>query len=462
MNLGIGISSLVILSIIWGFLNLFSAKNASLITSLKKSFSFVSAVFALLALELGGSMMLGTCEQAYSIGFLGILYVLGISLGFLLLGFGFAARMRAMNVENTIDLFQVKYKSPLLRLSASLLSTLTCGGLLIGQLVAAKSLVHALGIKSEIIFIMLCAFIIMYAIMGGLKTAGITYSAQLIYCIIVFGGIFVYCMLADSPSFFEAPNLNTIPFDYSSLSFSGVFGSLVMPALYYLTDQEFAKPLFGLTNKKEAALSAICAAIFMILFSLIPIYFGIKATQLPLSPNDCQSPLIPALKLLTNDWIVALAVIGIAGALIAMIDYYLWAVTLGITQELGLVYESVRNNSWYDKTMLIMVGIVALCGSYCTTSSAIQVLLYSYELYDSCLIVPLLMSYLQTEVKKGSAIGAFIAGLGSFILFRYCCLPLPQQLVSLLISLIGFYGGGWIEDCNKKIAAHKNSKTCSI
>ena len=445
MNVGLCVSSLLIVSILYGIINVFSVQKQQTLYLLKKSFSFCSVVFALLALELGGSMMLGTCEQAYSMGLFGLLYVVGITVGFLLLGFGFASKMKAMNVESTIDLFAIKYHSPFIRSSAAILSILTTSGLLIGQIVAAKSLVYALGIHNDFIFIALCLAVVAYTIWGGLKGAGITYSAQLIYTIILFGAIFGFCIFKEPPSFFYNFLSHQNLFTSNTISFSAIFASLVMPALYYLTDQEFAKPLFAITTKKEAALCTISASFFMLLFSFIPIYLGIKAKALNLCIGDNVSPLIAVLQILTNNIVVGLAVCGVAAALIAMIDYYLWAVSLSITYEIGLAHPAFADNKTFEKTMVVIIGVIAIGASYCTKSDAIAVLLYSYELYDSCLIVPLVMSYFQADLKKGSAIGAFLFGLTSFILFRFITIPIPQQVASLSLSLLGFYLGGIIE-----------------
>lgn len=445
MNVAYCISSFVIASLMYGIFNAIAVKKQQTATYLKKSISFISIVFALIALELGGSMMLGTCEEAYSSGICGLLYVMGISIGFLLLGFGFAAKMKAMNVENTIDLFESKYKSPLIRMCASILSIITVWGLLIGQFIATKSLIHALGIQNDLIFTVICLLIMLYAVLGGLRTAGIIYQAQLIYTIIIFGGIFGFCLIKEPPSFINNIFLNKTLFTENSLSFSSIFASLVMPALYYITDQEFAKPLFNITNRKTAAASAIGASIFMLSFSLIPIYFGIKARAINLSLSDGISPLIPVLKILTNDFVVILAVLGMAAALIAMIDYYLWSISLSITHEIRVAFKITNENTVFDKIMVILVGIVAICATYCTTSNAIQILLYSYELYDCCLIVPLLMSYFQTDLKKGSAVGAILAGLTSFIIFNIFPLPFSRQIISFVFSFIGFYIGKWVE-----------------
>lgn len=462
MNISFCLSAIVIASILFSFYNIVLYGKNQLIAFIKHSVSFLSVVFGLIALELGGSMMLGTCQEAYSIGIYGLLYVIGISCGFLLLGCGFASKMKAMNVESTLDVFEIKYKSPLIRTSASLLSLVTIWGLLLGQIIATKSLIHALGIQSDYIFVGVIFLIIAYAIVGGLSAAGITWQAQLIYTIIVFSGIFGFCIFMEPPSSVSTLFLNRVCFPDSTMNFTTVFSSVVMPALYYITDQEFAKPLFSVNNKFTAAAAAICASFFMLLFSLVPIYFGIKAKMLHLTIPDNMSPLIPVLSILTNNTVVFLAVCGMAAALIAMIDYYLWSVSLSITYELGLAHSWFKDNARFDKFMVFIVGLVALLGTYCTTSSAIQILLYSYELYDSCLIVPLTMSYFQSDLKKGSAIGAIIFGLSGFILFQIITVSFSGQIVSLALSLIGFYCGGLVESLISKLKTIKRSHTCSV
>jgi solute:Na+ symporter, SSS family len=462
MNVAQCISSVLIASLMYGIFNTMALKKRQTTVYFKKSISFISIVFGLIALELGGSMMLGTCQEAYSSGICGLLYVVGISIGFLLLGLGFAAKMKAMNVESTIDLFEIKYKSPIIRMCASVLSIITVWGLLLGQIIATKSLIHALGVNNDIIFIIISLFIVLYAVIGGLSTAGIIYQVQLIYTIIVFGGIFGFCLVKEPPSFIQNVFLDRSLFTQSSLSFSLIFESLVMPALYFITDQEFAKPLFNITSRTISAASAVGASLFMLIFSLVPIYFGIKAKALSMPICDGVSPLIPVLKILTNDCVVVLAVLGMAAALIAMIDYYLWSIGLSITAEMRLAFKITNANALFDKIMVILVGIVAIFATFCTTSSAIQILLYSYELYDCCLIVPLLMSYFQTDLKKGSAIGAIVTGFVSFIIFNIFPLPFSGQITSFGLSFLGFYIGGWIQIAIQKIQAFRQFGTDNI
>lgn len=424
---------------------------------------FLSIVFALIALALGGSMMLITCQEAYSSGLFGLLYMAGISCGFLLLGFGFARKMKAMGVENTVDLFEIKYRSPLIRTCAAILSSITVWGLLIGQIVAAKSLIHSMGYSSDIIFITLIGGVIIYSILGGLSAAGIPYHAQLAYTIAIFGGIFGFCLVKEPPTLLFDLFLNRTLYTGNTIAFSTIFVSLVMPALYYLTDQEFAQPLVDVAHKKiTTAISAIIACLFMLLFSLVPVYFGIKAKALNLCIPSGDSPLIPVLKSLTHEWVVWLAVLGIVTALIAMIDYYVWSVSSSITNEIYLALNVPRHNKRLDKMMALIVGLTALAASYCVSSNAVQVLLYSYELYDCCLIVPLLMSYFQSDLKKGSAIGSILFGLGGFIMFQLIDVSFSAQMASLALSFCGFYFGAWVEKILNRALTYRSSNTCSV
>jgi SSS family solute:Na+ symporter len=453
MNIAFCVWPVITLSLIYGVINFFTSKN-SIPKISRKTLGIGSIIFTLIATELGGSVMLGTCQEAYTSGLFGLLYIIGISIGLILLSIGFAAKMKAMNVQSTLDLFILKYHSPSIRFCASLLSTMTVCGLLIGQILAAKALFQALGISNEITFIIFWALALLYTILGGFTTAGITYNAQLIYIICIFSGIFTYCVFKEPPSFFQTTFADkTFLFNSCQLNFSTIFASLVMPALYYITDQDFAQPFFNIKSNRMKLFTALGASFFMILFSLVPIYFGIKAKALNLAIPEESSPLIPILGLLTNEWTVILAVCGIIAALIATIDSYLWSISYSISYDFNLA----SNNQKFIKMITFFIGLLVLAASYAINTSVVQMIISSYELYDSCLIVPLLMSYFKTDLKKGSAIGSILFGLFGFIFFRIFIFPFSGQIASLLLSFIGFLIGGYLEKLIYKINLYKSS-----
>lgn len=428
----------------------------------RRSFGLGSIIFTLIATELGGSVMMGTAQEAYTAGLYGLLYIVGISIGLILLSVGFSNKMQEMNVATTLDVFSVKYHSPSIRMCASVLSTMTVGGLLIGQILATKALIQSLGIANEYIFILFLILALAYTLLGGFSTAGITYRTQLVYIIFVFTGIFLYCLYKESPSFFTAQILHKeLIFNSSSLSFSTIFASLVMPALYYITDQDFAQPFFEIRSKRRRIITALSASLFMIVFSLVPIYFGLKAKMMNLSLPDETSPLIPVLTLLTNEVVVILAVCGIAAALIATIDSYLWCISYSITNDFGNLFKNADNPN-VTKVITAILGIIAVASSYAVNTGMVQTIISSYELYDSCLMVPLLMSYFKTDLRKGSAIGAMCFGLFGFIFFRIVPTSYSGEIISLLLSLAGYFIGGYLEGFIQKMKTIRNSRHCSV
>ena len=108
-------------------------------------------------------------------------YTFGISIGFLLLGLGFAAKLQSLNVATTAQLFQTKYGSETLKKIASLLSIASMCGILIGQVIGSKTLFTGIGVSHEFLFLMLWAFIIIYTMVGGLAAVVLTDIAQVIY-----------------------------------------------------------------------------------------------------------------------------------------------------------------------------------------------------------------------------------------------------------------------------------------
>lgn len=145
---------------------------------------------SLIATQLGGGFILGTSEKAYSQGYFGLFYVLGICLGLIMLACGMAAKLRAFGVNTTAQLFEVYYKSITLKRIASLCSIMSLTGIFAAQIIGSRALMVSLGVYNPIIFIGFWALIISYAIIGGLKAIVQNDIFQLAVIILVFVGLF--------------------------------------------------------------------------------------------------------------------------------------------------------------------------------------------------------------------------------------------------------------------------------
>jgi len=135
-----------------------------------RNLSIFQLTFALIASQLGSGMILGTACRAYSCGVLGILYTMGMSLGFVILGCGLASRMRELNITTTAEIFETHYKSISLKLFALLLSIISLWGILVAQIVASRTLFTGLNISNDYVLIGCWILVIFYTMLGGLHS----------------------------------------------------------------------------------------------------------------------------------------------------------------------------------------------------------------------------------------------------------------------------------------------------
>ena len=413
-----------------------------------RSLSLSAVTFTLIATQLGGGMLLGTSQEAYQMGIWGILYTLGMSMGFLILGCGLASRLRALNVETTAQLFETRYKSLTLKKIASFLSVLTLCGIFIGQIVASRTIVAGLGLSNEYVFGLFWLFIISGAALGGLYAVAETDRYQVFYIMAVFAAIFGYALWQNPASLVT---LFTTEASASGLSinFKNMFGILIMPALFSLIEQDLAQRFFAARNGRIAALSALGASIFMLAFALIPIYFGIQARILGIMVPANASPLIPFIKYMTNEAIVALALCGIIAAICSTADSLLCAISSNVAQDFDFSALGFTNKLKISKIITLVIGTSALICSYFVPQNIISILIGSYEISVSCLLIPLLVSYFYENLNKNAAWGAIVGGLLGIVLGKIYPLYIPKELVALCLSAIGYLIGGMISPLQK-------------
>lgn len=444
MDITIFITLFSALSIMYLVIGLYASKKVSTNTEYflaGRALGIPEVTFTLVATQLGGGMLLGTAEKAYTIGIYGIFYTLGISIGFLLLGLGFAAKLQSLNVVTTAQLFQTKYGSPTLKKVASLLSIASMCGILIAQVIGSKALLMGIGISNDFLFLMLWAFIIIYTMVGGLAAVVLTDIAQVTYILIAFGVIFAYCLWHEPSNFFSSLSSIQDNFSTASLDFATLFPLVMIPALFSLIEQDLAQRFFAARSGHVAAVSALLSSICILLFSCIPLYFGMKLKLLGFVLPHGASPLLPAIEQLTNTTILSFAICGILAAITSTADSMLCAMSSNIAQDFDFSGLGLKKGVQLSKAITLLTGIIAVGSSYLVTPKIIEILISSYELPVSCLFVSLLFAYFGTNLKKRAAAYSICAGLFSFCFFRWYPIAIPKELVSLAISFIAYMIG---------------------
>lgn len=414
-----------------------------------RTLTIPAVTFTLIATQLGGGMLLGTAEEAYLVGWSGILYTLGICCGFLLLGFGFAERLRSLHVSTTAELFESKYDSPFLKKVASLLSIVTLGGIFIAQVVGSRKFLISIGLTNFIPFILFWSFTIIYTMLGGLQAVVFTDMAQVIMILCVFGGLFFYSILIDPASFFKLFASVTVT-DVTHYSSDKLLTIIAMPALFSLIEQDLAQRFFAARSPAVARYAALGSALFIFLFACIPVYFGILAQTIGLEIPSGASPLMPIIMNLANNVVIVLAACSVVAAINSTADSLLCAISSNIAQDFSFSWWNVSTLK-KSKWITLLVGIFGIVASYIVPQNLIELLIGSYEISVYCLLIPLLACYFCDCVYKEAAIGSFISLFAALIYYLLYPTTIPRMILFLMASGTGYIIGFIVAQYKKEI-----------
>ena len=454
MNLQLFLLLFFVLGIVYLILGIFVSRG------IKNNFDYFLAgrkltlwplSFTLIATQVGGGMLLGTAAESYFFGYYGVFYTLGMSLGFLLLGCGFASKLRTFNISTTAELFEIKYKSPFLKKVASLLSALSLCGILTGQFVALKSLLYGIGIEGDFVLIGFWLFIVFYTMIGGLKAVVVTDTVQIIFLVAVFLGVFLYSLYLEPNSIFSLKYVfgKQSFFEVGDLKVAKLFPILFSPILFSLIEQDLGQRFFAAKNKAIAAFSAIISCIFMLLFAVVPIYFGMKARLMGIKVAFGASPLIPVIGNMVNDFVLALVICGLAAAITSTSDSLLCAISSNISQDFNFSFINEKKKLSMSKMITFFIGLFAMLLGY-FSENIIQTLIISYELLISCLFVPILFCFFKKDLNKESAAFSIIIGGIGFVFFRFYPMIIFKEFIILFLSLLGYLVGDSIYRCRQR------------
>jgi SSS family solute:Na+ symporter len=443
------IITFVTLGILYFYLGIRASRNVGTSTDYylaNRSLGVWQISSNLIATQLGGGMLLGTAATAYAAGYYGILYNVGIALGFLLLACGIASRLQQFQVTTTAELFETRYGSSTLKQIASLLSIITLFGILTAQVIGFKSLMAGIGFGADWLVVPFWLSVVAYTMIGGLRAITINDMVQLSIITFTFFSIFIYVAFHDSAAV-TAWFAGKIPSNFfvaESYSLARISSVILMPALFALIEQDLAQRFFASRSRSIATASALNAGIFIVVFAFIPVFFGMQTKIMNLQFLDCANPLIVFLRMSTTDLFFALALCAIVAAIISTADALINGISANITQDFKLRIPGIRNLLTVSKVTSLIVGLAALGASYMVPQDIIDMLISSYELSVCCLLVPLLFCYFKNDVKKEAAVGAIIAGLFGFVVFRIWPIAFPKELAALALSLVGYGIGGYL------------------
>lgn len=121
-----------------------------------------------LGAQIGGGFILGNTEMSFHHGLFGSMYGVGIAIGMLLLGSGFGARLRVLNIGTLPELLFRTYGSSSFQKIAAIVSILSLAGGLMCQAIGLKMFLSSLGFSGHFVYFLAWYSVVLYTTYGGL------------------------------------------------------------------------------------------------------------------------------------------------------------------------------------------------------------------------------------------------------------------------------------------------------
>ena len=121
-----------------------------------------------LGAQIGGGFILGNTEASFHHGLFGSMYGVGIAVGMLLLGSGFGAKLRTLNIGTLPELLKTKYGSSAFQKISAIVSIASLAGGLMCQAIGLKMFLSSLGFGGHLIYFIAWSSVVLYTTYGGL------------------------------------------------------------------------------------------------------------------------------------------------------------------------------------------------------------------------------------------------------------------------------------------------------
>lgn len=401
-----------------------------------KEVKFFPLMMTFIATQIGGGLVLGSAQEAYQYGWAVLLYPLGACLGFLVLSSGVGRRLAQFEVSTVAQLFEVVYKSVKLKKVASLLSIVSLFMILVAQVIASQKFMVSLGVSNQVIFFLFWAMVILYTVMGGLKAVVSIDIIQALFFMVVFiAGFGVVLYSTDKPVLeMIQSGVDTSHFVFDS---SKLTGWLLMPLLFMVIEQDMAQRCFAARTPGIVAKAAGWSALITMLVCLIPVFFGVIGKSSGLEMAQGSSVFMNVAQAFTNPWVAAFIGTAVLMAVISTAISLLNAVSSNVTQDFELSYLQKISNVAKSRGITACLGIAAVFFSS-RFDNVVDLMIQSYELSVCCLFVPVFIALFKKEGNTLSATLAIVFGAIGFFLLRWVGVPIPREIVGVILSAVGF------------------------
>jgi len=365
-----------------------------------------------------------------------LLYPLGQSLGFILLAMGVGRKLAEFKVSTVSQIFEVVYKSKLLKKVASVFSIVSLFMIFVAQIIASNKFMGSLGVESYGWFIAFWAIVILYTAVGGMKAVVATDIIQASFFVGAFVLCFGYIVYTSDFSVGQMLSMSSANDDFD-LTTSKLSGWLLMPLLFMAIEQDMAQRCFAGATSSIVSRAALWAGIGTFVVCLIPVFFGVMAKNIGLEIPEGASVFMTLIQTKGTPILTALVGCAIIAAIISTADSLINAISSNLSQDFDI---SFLKNVRFSQILTVVIAVLGIFVSF-SFNNVVDVMIVSYELSVSCLFVPIIMAIYRRQGVTLSATLAIVGGALGFFIFRLYPTPIPKEIASVMLSFLGFFVG---------------------
>ena len=371
-------------------------------------------VFATLSASfIGGGFTIGLAEKTFLYGLVYVIAIWGFSLKELLVATLIAPRMKPFQNALTVGDIMSKAYGPRTKVITGIASVLVCGGIIGAQVCACGNILYTfLGLPTAWGSLIAAGIVVMYATYGGMKSV-VAVDVLHFAVLIITLPLVLWFGIQDVGGFEKLTQ--SVPENYlSPVGAIGITPLLVLFASFFLGETlippYIQRLLIGKTIRattKGTLWSGILSIPFFLLIGLI----GLIA--LILDPNVAPNLALPQ---------VIKMVMSSADS---FLNSTATAMSNDILIPLGLHPKTQKQELIISRLVTLIIGCVAIIFALSSTS-ALDILLYSYQFWTPFILVPLLAAIFGLQSNDKVFVISAVVGVISVVWWN---LAFPKSLI---------------------------------
>lgn len=383
-----------------------------------------------LAANIGAGTTVGAAGLAYTEGISAWWWNGSAAIGSLALAFWIGPRIWRLASQQGFltagDFLEHRYSATVRGVMGSFiwLGTLS---ILAGQLIAGAAVLNVVaGLSKESGIVIGAVVMTVYFVAGGLLSSA---WVNLLQLIVLLGGLIVampmlYSDVGGTAGFqnIVAPHSGYWDFWYSTGTGRSGWAMLAMLTPAFIVSPGLLQKAYGAKNERAVRLGIGLQGGALMLFGLIPVFFGLaaRAAQLEIDDPNLVLPTVLATQLPVV--VGALGLAAVFSAEVSTCDAILFMLSTSLSKDL---YKRFVNPDADDRRVLLVARLAAVAGGAGGIVLAIQLqtvidaLAIFYSLLSVSFFVPVVGGLVSRKAGAPEALSAMAAGIATLLITTY-------------------------------------------